>query len=160
MASGIDRKNHYYQYQTIDMHQEYCSVFLAQDKPEAVVLAILCDFQKQDKRRIIRKILNRVQQLTCNNMAQYRDCILMLEVLSENRDLSALIKEEESMLSAIKLEDLPSYEIGIEKGMEQGIEKNKIETVVNAHNAGLTVNKISQITGLTEKEINKILAKN
>ena len=145
-----------------------CSVFLAQDNPEAVVLAILCDFQKQDKRQIIRAILNRVQQLTYNNEAQYRDCILMLEILSENRDLSALIKEEESMLSAIKLEDLPSYEIGVEKGMEKGmekgiekgIEKNQIETVVNAHNAGIAVNKISQITGLSEKEVNKILAKN
>ena len=56
-----------------------------------------------------------------------RDCMLMLEILSENRDLSALIEEEESMLSAIKLEDLPSYEIGIEKGMEKGIEKNQIK---------------------------------
>lgn len=163
MVSGIDRKNHYYQYQTIDMHQVDCSVFLGQDNPEAVVLAILCDFQKQDKRQIIREILNRVQQLTRNNEVQYRDCILMLEILSENRDLSGLIKEEESMLSAIKLEDLPSYEIGVEKGIEQGIEqgieKNQIETVVNAYNAGLAVNKISQITGLSEKEINKILAK-
>jgi len=96
MASGIDRKNHYYQYQTIDMHQVDCSVFLAQDKPEAVVPAILCDFQKQDKRRIIRKILNRVQQLTCNNMAQYRDCILMLEVLS------GLIKQENHLYVGIK----------------------------------------------------------
>ena len=135
------------------MHQVDCSVFLTQDNPEAVVLAILCDFQKQDKRQIIREILNRVQQLTCNNEAQYRDCILMLEILSENRDLSALIKEEESMLSAVKLEDLPSYEIGVERG----IEKNQIETVVNPHNAGLAVNKISQITGLSAKEINQIL---
>lgn len=80
----------------------------------------MCDFQKQDKRQIIREILNRVQQLTYNNEAQYRDCMLMLEILSENRDLSGLIKEEESMLSAIKLEDLPSYEIGVEKGIEKG----------------------------------------
>ncbi len=50
---------------------------------------------------------------------------------------------------------LPSYEIFVEKG----IEKNQIETVVNAHNAGLAVTKISQITGLSEKEINNILAK-
>jgi len=63
------------------------------------------------------------------------------------------------MSTAIKLEDLPSYEIGIEKGIEQGIEKNQIKTVVNVHNAGLAVNKASQITGLSEKEINKILAK-
>ena len=58
---------------------------------------------------------------------------------------------------------LPSYEIGVEKGIEQGIEKgrekNQIETVVNAHIAGLAVNKIGQITGLSEKEINQILAK-
>jgi predicted transposase/invertase (TIGR01784 family) len=139
------------------MHQVDCSVFLAQDNPEAVVLAILCDFQHKDKRQIVREILNRILYLTINNEAQYRDCMLMLEVLSENRDLSDLIKEKESMLSAIKLEDLPSYEIGIEKGLEKGIIKNQIKIVINAKKAGLDVDKIAQITGLSEKEIANIL---
>lgn len=123
MVSGIDRENHQYQYRTIDMHHIDCSVFLEQNHPEAIVLAILCDFKNKDKRQVIRKILNRIAVLTSNNEARYRDCILMLEVLSKNRDLTELLKEEEKMLSTIKLEDLPSYEIGIEIGIEKGIEK-------------------------------------
>lgn len=127
MESGIKLSNLNYQYHIINMHQIDCSVFLSQNKPEAVVLAILCDFQSQDKHEFVRTILNRIQQLTQNNENQYRDCLLMLEVLSENRDLTGILKEEEEMLSAIKLEDLASYEIGIEKGIEkgmvQGIEK-------------------------------------
>ncbi len=75
----------------------------------------------------MRQILNRIQQLTQNNESQYRDCLLMLEVLSENRDLTHILKEEEEMLSAIKLEDLASYEIGIEKGIEKGIKKGTRE---------------------------------
>ncbi|HED35966.1 MAG TPA: hypothetical protein ENJ08_17355 [Gammaproteobacteria bacterium] len=63
----------------------------------------------------MRQILNRIQQLTQNNESQYRDCLLMLEVLSENRDLTHILKEEEEMLSAIKLEDLASYEIELRK---------------------------------------------
>ncbi len=121
MVSGIDRENHFYQYHTIDMHHVDCSVFLAQNQPEAIVLAILCDFKDKDKRQIIREILNRIAILTSNNESQYRDCLLMLEVLSKNRDLTEILKEEENMLSEIKLEDLPSYEIGIEKGIEKGI---------------------------------------
>lgn len=89
--------------------------FLRQNQPEAVVLAILCDFKSQDKHLIVRQILNRIQQLTQNNESQYRDCLLMLEVLSENRDLTHILKEEEEMLSAIKLEDLASYEIELRK---------------------------------------------
>ena len=171
MPEGIDRQGHHYRYQIIDMHQIDCSVFLTQDKPEALILAILCDFKHKNKRQVIREILTRLQQLTRNNETQYRDCLLMLEVLSENRNLSHEIKEEERMLSAIKLEDLPSYEIGIErgfergiergieKGFEDGVEKNQIQTVLKAHKAGLSVDKISQITGLSETAINQILTK-
>jgi len=144
MASEIEHEKLSYQYNVIDMHQIDCSVFLKQDKPEAVVLAILCDFQDKDRHAVVREILNRIQQLTSHNENQYRDCMLMLEVLSENRDLAGILKEEESMLSAIKLEDLPSYEIGIEKGIEKGARdgaatmlihliKAKFGTISNKH---------------------------
>ena len=47
----------------------------------------------------------------------------MLEELSLSSEVKELIKEEELRLSEIKLEDLPSYEIGFEKGLEKGVEK-------------------------------------
>lgn len=42
----------------------------------------------------------------------------MLEVLSTNRDLTIDLKETETMLR-VEIEQLPSYEIGLEKGMEK-----------------------------------------
>ncbi len=46
--------------------------------------------------------------------------MLILETLSTNRDLQTTLKEAETMLREIKYEQLPSYEIGLEKGMERG----------------------------------------
>jgi flagellar biosynthesis/type III secretory pathway protein FliH len=47
----------------------------------------------------------------------------MLEVLSENRDLTHAVKEAEKMFSDIDITRLPSYEIGLESGLEQGMEQ-------------------------------------
>ena len=156
MPSGIDRQNHFYQYHTIDMRQLDGSQFLIQKDPRAVVLAILCDFKDRDKRSLVRQILRRIAELTQQNESHYRECVLMLEILSQNRDLTKLVKEEESMISDFKLEELPSYEIGWEKGIEKGIEKKQIEIILKAHAAGLNIAMISQITGLSEQEIRKI----
>jgi len=164
MASGIDRKNHLYQYHTIDMHHIDCSIFLEQNHPEAIVLAILCDFKNKDRRQVIREILNRIAVLTSDNEARYRDCILMLEVLSKNRDLTELLKEEEKMLSTIKLEDLPSYEIGIEKGIEKGIRggshamllrllKTKFEIVPTTYSDQIVTASNEQLLKWSEKII-------
>jgi len=43
----------------------------------------------------------------------------MLEILSSNRDLKDEVKKGEKML-VVDIEKLPSYEIGLEKGLEKG----------------------------------------
>lgn len=53
--------------------------------------------------------------------------MLMMEVLSDNRNLTATLKEVEAMLRDITLERLPSYEIGLEKGITVGIQKGIAE---------------------------------
>lgn len=45
---------------------------------------------------------------------------------------------------------------GIEKGLEQGIEKNKRETALNMKKNGLDVLLISNITGLSPEEIEQL----
>ena len=55
-----------------------------------------------------------------DNPKRFREYLDMLEVLSENRDLKDFIKEAEAMLTRIDVEKLPSYELGMEKGMEKG----------------------------------------
>jgi len=120
MADGITNKHQQYHYHLIDMRTIDCAIFLNDNNPHAVVLAVLCDFKGRDKRTVIRQLLQQIDRLTVNNGEQYNECILALEILSENRELTDIVKEEEQMLSEIKLENLPSYEIGLERGELRG----------------------------------------
>jgi len=43
--------------------------------------------------------------------------MLMLETLSENRDLKEKLEKAEEMLRDIKMEDLPSYSLGYKKAI-------------------------------------------
>ena len=45
---------------------------------------------------------------------------------------------------------------GMKKGIEKGIEKEKIEIAKNMISKGIEISLISEITGLTEKEINEL----
>ena len=93
--------------------------------------------------------------MTHNNTDQYNECLLALEILSENRDLKELVKEEEKMLSDIKLENLPSYEIAFERGearekirMEKILERER-EKIIQKMLAVFDNNKIHEITGIS-----------
>jgi predicted transposase YdaD len=134
MAAGIEEANHNYQYHMLDMHGIDCENLLQQDTPEALIFAILADFGAADAREIVQRIVLRLQALTASNETVFRDYFLMLEVLSDNRDLKQILKEAEKMLSHIKYSDLPSYELGWEygkqEGLEEGIEKGKQEGIL------------------------------
>lgn len=113
--TGLD-----YRYRIIDMHTVDCQDLLTQDNPEALVLAILCDFKQRPAREVIHFIVTRLQQLTADNTPLFREYMRMLEILSTNRDLHQTIKEEEKMLSQVKYTQLPSYQLGLEIGESLG----------------------------------------
>jgi len=91
----------------------------------------------------------------------------MLEVLLENRQLKQQIKEAETMLTQIKIENLPSYELGEERGIiigenrgkkegkEEGKEEGKKELVIQlldllddktiAERSGFTIERVKQL---------------
>lgn len=120
MATGIDEAELNYRYRVVDMHNVDCETLLRQDTPEALVIAILADFNGQPERDMVRRILRRLAELTADNQSAFRDYLLMLEILSSNRDLKELIQQEETMLSQVKYSDLPSYGLGMQQGMQQG----------------------------------------
>ena len=122
MKDEIKTKYFNFKYNIIDVKTIPCDRFLKIDKPEALVLAILCDFGDKNPKEIIKNILLRLYHLT-KNENDFKRYILMLEELSTSRDLKEAIKEEEMGLQHLTWEDLPSYEIGLEKGMEKGMEK-------------------------------------
>ncbi len=94
------------------MHTIDCEKFLKMDTPDALVLAILCDFKGRDEKDVITYILTRLQELTKNNSHRLDKYMLALKELSTNRDLQTKLKKIESMLRDMKLEELPSYQNG------------------------------------------------
>ena len=75
------------------MHAVDCECLLSQDNPDALL--------EKDE-------------------ARFREYLVMLEVLSTNRDLQRILQEEEAMLSQVKYSDLPSYGLGMEQGRQEG----------------------------------------
>jgi len=159
----IQDKDFCYRYNLIDMHQLDCEQFIQEDNPDALVLSILCDFNGLAPQGVVNRIIRRLHEITQPNEKSYREYLYMLEVLSSNRNLKNEIKEAEKMLT-MRLDELPSYEIGIEKGIEKGIEEGdnlRLEKVVrNMVQQGFDVGVISRIcdtdSDLIEKMIDKL----
>ncbi len=153
-----------YKYKIIDIKTVDCERFLNSNESDLVVLAILCNFKDSDKSRVVREILKRINELNFTDELQKRNYILKLEVLSKLRNLQEIVSEEENMLEAIKIEDLPSYkkgelsgiQKGIERGVERGIQKEKSHIALNMLKAGLDIKNISLFTELSIQEIEKL----
>jgi predicted transposase/invertase (TIGR01784 family) len=111
-----------YSYKTINIKELDCNYFLNQNTPEAIVIAILCDFKGKEPSFIINKILTKLKSLS-KDENEFRKYVIMTEELSGLRKLKKSFKEAEMRFMDISWEDLPSYEIGMEKGFERGIEK-------------------------------------
>ena len=79
--------------------------------------------------------------------------MLILETLSTNRDLQNKLKEAEEMLRDIKYEELPSYEIGMERGMERGIERGIERGMARGFSNGISQGIINTATTMI-KEFN------
>jgi len=87
MQSTIVEDNLKFRYTIIDMHTIDCEKFLKMDTPDALVLAILCDFKGRDEKDVVTYIIMRLQQLTKDNTHLRGKYMVILEELSTNRDL-------------------------------------------------------------------------
>lgn len=114
-------------YSIIDMHIVDCHTLLQKDNPDALVLAILCDFKGCSDREVVHYILQRLRELTGDNESRMRDYRGMLEILSTNRSLERIIEEEQKMLSQVDQTRLPSFRIGMEQGLQQGLQQGELQ---------------------------------
>lgn len=159
MADGIVSEQLHYRYAVIDMHQKNYRNFLARSMPDAVVMAILCDFDGDEGQTVVHKLLRELIRLTDGNQQQLREYIEMLEILASNRDLNVDILEEYQMLQ-IEIEKLPSFMLGVEKGIEKGIEQGeKRRAFMVARRLwakGMSLDDIADITGLEKSELERL----
>lgn len=123
MASGIEEAELSYRYTTVNIQDIDYESLLRQDSPPALVIAILANFKGQPERTVIRRLLQRLDVLTAEDQAAFRNYLLMMETLAGNRrNLTQQIQEEEIMLEQVKYSELPSYKIGQEQGLELGLQ--------------------------------------
>jgi len=145
MKNKIKTKNCKFEYEIIDLKTIPCDRFLKINNPQSLVLAILCDFEDKNPKDVIKEILHKLYKLS-KNENEFRKYLLMLEELSTSRNLTKEIKEIEVGLQNLTWEDLPSFEIGyekgIEKGIKEGIEKGIKEGEIIGKKKGIIIGKV------------------
>ncbi len=123
MPNQLQQDKLNYQYNVLDIRTIKCEELIMQGTPDALVLAILCNFGEKKPQTVVNLIVKGLSDYCAENESEYRRYIMMLEILADNRDLKQHIKEAEQMITQVQVENLPSYEIGLEKGIERGIKK-------------------------------------
>ena len=92
------------------------------------------------------------------------------EKIQKAREELAKIEADKELMERIRLEELAEFDqknalchareegeqIGMEKGEQIGLQKGKKEIVKNMLKANMTIEQISQMTGLSKDEILKI----
>ena len=150
-----------YRYQLVDMHQINCAGLLVQDNPDALVLAVLCDFGERAPAQVVHYIVRRLKELLADNDKRFREYMAMLEILSENRNLQAQVKEAEKMLTQVDVKRLPSYQLGYEDGAARGEARGAAKTqrhVVRQLLAQLDASRVAELLGLDLAEVERIAA--
>jgi hypothetical protein len=137
-----------YQYTVIDMHEMDYRFFIDQNSPDALVMAILCDFKGADSKAVVHEVLTKLIAVLQNDSKSLREYLSMLEILASNRDINLDIQEEFKMLQ-IEIEKLPSFMMG----EEQGERKKALMIARQLLNMKFSLEKIAQITGLEISEL-------
>ena len=162
MADGIEEDHLNYHYTIIDMHTIDCDELIALDTPDALVLSILCDFKGRDEIQMLLHITRRLTELTQDDAHRQSKYLLMLETLSENRDLKDQLQKVEEMLREIKMEDLPSYSLGYKNAVlrekDTWVSKGVVDTaIMMIKEFNLSIEAVAAKLNLSIDEIKKHL---
>ncbi|MBK8452283.1 MAG: hypothetical protein WAQ53_05010 [Thiofilum sp.] len=153
MPSTLPLVRFTYDYQVLDMHTVDCSLLLAQDTPEALVLAILCDFKERPTQQVVNYIVRRLRELTGDDEQSFRNYYEMLETLGDNRDLQAHLVEAKTMLTQVDITRFSTYVWGKEDGIKQGLEQGLEQGFDQGLQKGITQARSELEPLLTEKEL-------
>ena len=153
-----------YCYQILDISKHNSEDFLNSANPDALVLAILCDFKGRDPHALVAEITSKLRRLHGDQLDSLRESLVMLDILATNRDLQYLVKETTSAMF-IEIEKLGIYQLamerGLEQGLEQGIEQGEQRGLQKAVTAlaqrGFSLAEIARDLELTESEVRRIL---
>ena len=149
-----------YCYRILDISKHDCEDFLNSANPDALVLAILCDFKGRDPHALVAEITSKLRRLHGSKLDSLRESLVMLDILATNRDLQHLVKETTSAMF-IEIEKLGIYQLAMERGLAQGIEQGEQRGLQKAVTAlaqrGFSLAEIAHDLEITESEVRRIL---
>jgi predicted transposase YdaD len=114
-----------YCYRVLDMRTVDCELLIRQDTPDALVLAILCDFKGKPVQDVVNYVVHRMSQLLADDEKGFRNYFEMLETLGDNRDLKPYLQEARDMLTQPDVTRWASYSWGKEDGLKEGLLKGE-----------------------------------
>ncbi|WGZ96413.1 MAG: hypothetical protein QJT81_10785 [Candidatus Thiothrix putei] len=149
-----------YRYELLDMHTVDCSLLLTQDTPDALILAILCDFKGRPEQEMVNYIVLRLRELMGEDESGFRHYFEMLETLAENRDLQPYLEEAEKMLTEVDVTKFASYRWGVRAGLEQGIEQGELKKAQEIARQLLTLGVIPEedVARITSLSLEQVIA--
>jgi len=159
MPAEFDAGNFIYRYQILDMHTIDCQQLIAQDTPDALVLAILCDFKSRPALDVVNYIVKRLHELLEDDEKGFRNYFKMLETLSQNRSLQPNIDEAKQMLTRVDVKKLPSYNWGLQDGKLEGKLEGKTDITIKLLPM-MNDENIAKVTGLPIEQIQALRESN
>ncbi len=129
MNNFIKEPDWNYCYQLIDMKDVDCQTLMARNNPDALVLAILCDFKGRNEQEMVDHIILGLHELLEDDPQQFRDYLSMVDVLAENRNLQPHIKKASEMITQITIEKSGLYQLGEQRGEKRGEKRGIINSL-------------------------------
>jgi predicted transposase YdaD len=175
MKSRIEHPNLQFNYKIIDVSTINYHELVESNFPEAIIVAILSDFQNDNPEEVIALILRNLRNCVKEN-ARLQRYFVGLEILSELRNLdSETIKQIRDMpIKGIDIRKTYFYqevsrlsrEDGLSEGLSQGLSQglNQAEvmlenTAINMLKKGMSVDVVVECTGLNLLKVRTLLKK-
>jgi hypothetical protein len=146
-----------YEYHVISIKEMDYDTFIASEKPEEIVFAILANFRGEDKAKVIEKIILALENKT-KNQKKLQKYIQQLEILSNLRNLQPeIIKQISTMSILFDIKQDLRFQQGIEQGISlQAEEDKRIFATSLIENTDFDDAKIAILVGVTAQFVTSL----
>lgn len=113
---------------------------------------------KEILKNIARDIARHILHIDVKQDREFKNYFKMVSILSTNRDLQDEVKKGAKMLS-IDIKKTPIYELGMEDGIQKGIQNRVNSVALKLLNLHIDIEIIHKTTGLNFDEIEQLKEK-
>ncbi len=173
MAYVLRAENLDFSYRLVDLQTFPYQTFLASDRTEEVVLAVLADFAGEPEALVAEKIIARLETLSQGKLELSQRTRQLVRLATLRHLSTTILNVAQQMALDIDITEDALYQLGIQKGKEQGeqrglekgeqrgLEKglqkgkleSKVEIALNLLRKGMTVALIGELTDLPTERI-------